>query len=180
MLRISKLTDYGVVLATHMAQAESAEPRTVRELAAETHIPQPTVGKVLKLLARGGVVESQRGARGGYRLARAPASTTIAEVIEALEGPIAVTECTSDDGTESCAHEGVCEVQGNWQRINDAVHTALSAITLAAMGTPGAALVPLALSAGEARRHRRAQPAPGARPASSDDAAEAAAEQPSH
>lgn len=130
MLRISRLTDYAIVLATQLAGHEGS--LSVRELADETGIPQPTVSKVLKALGRSGVVAATRGARGGYALSRAPHETNVAEIIAALEGPIAVTECT-DDTSDSCAHEPHCGVRANWQRINAAVQTALEAVTLADM-----------------------------------------------
>ena len=133
MLRISKLTDYAVVIATHLAACPQAH--NVRDLALETRIPQPTVSKVLKRLARHGLVVSQRGVHGGYRLARAADAINVAEVIAALEGPIAVTEC-SNHVLRGCEYEGGCGVQAHWQRINTAVHDALSGITLADMARP--------------------------------------------
>lgn len=161
MLRISKITDYGVVLCTHLATAEDGGARNVRDLAADTRIPQPTAAKVLKRLARAGVVESQRGAHGGYRLARAPERVTIAELIAALEGPIAVTECSTEETAGVCDFEGSCEVQINWQQINSAVEGALSSITLADMTKPSAPrLVGLARSADEAEQLRRAEDRP--------------------
>ncbi|MEM9074508.1 MAG: SUF system Fe-S cluster assembly regulator [Myxococcota bacterium] len=141
MLRISKLTDYGVILTTHLVGATG--PTAVRDLAIETAIPEPTVRKVLKTLVRSGVVNSTRGARGGYALARSPDAISIAEVITALEGPIAVTECTDESADSSCAHATHCGVRGNWQRINAAVLHALRAITLAEMAGPNLHLVPL-------------------------------------
>ncbi|HEY8428894.1 MAG TPA: Rrf2 family transcriptional regulator, partial [Sandaracinaceae bacterium] len=86
MLRISRIADYGVVLGTRLATLPYEDVRSVRDLAQETGIPQPTVGKILKLLARAGVVESTRGARGGYKLARRAEDLTVADVIAALEG----------------------------------------------------------------------------------------------
>ena len=131
------MTDYAVVLATHLAAAEGAQP--ARDLALQTQIPEPTASKVLKKLARAGVVISQRGAKGGYALARRPQQIGIHEVIEAIEGPIAVTEC-SDESTDSfCEYETSCGVRANWQRINLAVHRALSEMSLADMAFPGAA-----------------------------------------
>lgn len=150
MLRISKLTDYGVVLATHLATL--SRPLSVRELAEDTAIPAPTVSKVLKALARAGVVASLRGAHGGYALSRAPHAIPIAEVITALEGPIAVTECTDDRADASCSHETHCGVRANWQRINAAVASALGAISLADMAQPS--LVSLARSREHADRMR--------------------------
>ena len=150
MLRISKLTDYGIVLATRLAQF--AGPTPVPELAAETNLPQPTVRKVLKTLARSGVLTSTRGVQGGYALARPAEEISVAEVITALEGPIAVTECTDDSVDSSCAHETHCGVRGNWQRINEAVQGALSAISLAEMAHSALQLVPLSRSRQEATR----------------------------
>ena len=157
MLRISKMTDYAVVLATHLATAEG--PHAARDLAVQTQIPEPTASKVLKKLARAGVVVSQRGAKGGYTLARSPEQIGVDEVIEAIEGPIAVTEC-SDETTDSlCEYETNCGVRANWQRINVAVQRALSEITLADMAFPGTAeLVLIARSSQEAERLRAAEP----------------------
>lgn len=150
MLRISKLTDYAVVLSTHLAGL--TKPASVRELAEETGLPEPTVAKVLKTLAKAEVVVSTRGAHGGYSLARAPHAISIVEVISALEGPIAVTECTDDDA--SCAHETHCSVRGNWQRINDAVLGALSAITLDEMARSSINLITLSRSREQAQQQR--------------------------
>ncbi len=157
MLRISKMTDYAVVLATHLATAEA--PHAARDLAVQTQIPEPTASKVLKKLARAGVVVSQRGAKGGYTLARSAEQIGVDEVIEAIEGPIAVTEC-SDETTDSlCEYETNCGVRANWQRINVAVQRALSEITLADMAFPGTAeLVLIARSSQEAERLRAAEP----------------------
>jgi len=151
------MTDYAVVLATHLAAAEG--PQAARDLAVQTQIPEPTASKVLKTLARAGVVMSQRGAKGGYALARSPQHIGVNEVIEAIEGPIAVTEC-SDETTDSlCEYETNCGVRANWQRINVAVHNALSEITLADMAFPDTAeLVSLARSSQEAERRRAAGP----------------------
>ena len=136
MLRISKLTDYAVVLTTHLAAAGGGTRRAVPALAAATAIPEPTVSKVLKALGRAGVVDSIRGANGGYRLARPPSDISVAQVIIALEGPIAVTECV--DGASGCTHEEHCGVRANWEHINAALATALEAISLAEMARPDA------------------------------------------
>lgn len=153
MLRISKMTDYAVVLATHLAAVEG--PHAARDLALHTQIPEPTASKVLKKLARAGVVVSQRGAKGGYALARPAAQVGVHEVIEAIEGPIAVTECSDESADSSCEYETSCEVRANWQRINLAVQRALADISLADMAVPGAAeLVSLSLSSADANRLR--------------------------
>ncbi len=149
------MTDYAVVLATHLAASEG--PHAARDLALQTQIPEPTASKLLKKLTRAGVVVSQRGAKGGYALARAPEQIGIQEVITAIEGPIAVTECSDESSDSSCEYETNCGVRANWQRINLAVQTALSDITLADMAIPGTAeLVLLARSGDEAKRMRAA------------------------
>ena len=151
------MTDYAVVLATHLASA--VEPHAARDLAVQTQIPEPTASKVLKKLARAGVVVSQRGAKGGYALARPAAAIGVNEVIEAIEGPIAVTECSDERTDSSCEYETNCGVRANWQRINQAVHQALSDVTLADMAFAGTAeLVSIARSATEAERMRSARP----------------------
>lgn len=151
------MTDYAVVLATHLAVAEG--PHAARDMAVQTQIPEPTVSKVLKKLARAGVVVSQRGAKGGYALARSPKQIGVSEVIEAIEGPIAVTECSDETADSLCEYETNCGARANWQRINAAVHKALSSITLVDMAFPGTAeLVLIARSSEEADRMRAAGP----------------------
>lgn len=127
MLRISKLTDYGTVLLAHLA-ANQATVRSAADVASATGIALPTVSKLLKSLARAGLVSSTRGANGGYRLARPPQQITAADVIDALEGPVSITECSASDG--DCEHEGVCSVGDAWQRINVAIRRALRDVTL--------------------------------------------------
>jgi FeS assembly SUF system regulator len=133
MIRITKQTDYGIVLLTHLA-AQPLRHVNAPELAGETQLPVPMVSKILKVLVREGLLLSNRGVKGGYSLARRPDEITMAEIIAALEGPIALTECivVSSD----CSHEQLCPVRSNWQRINDAVREALDGITLAEMATP--------------------------------------------
>ena len=133
MLKLSKLADYATVLMTAIA----ADPERVhngQELAVKTRVPVPTVAKLLKTLARGGLLESQRGAHGGYKLARAPEKLSVAEIIRALEGPIAVTECSSHHG--GCNIESHCATRANWRLINTAIRQALEAVTLAQMAAP--------------------------------------------
>ena len=137
------------MLTTQLAVTPSSRP--VRDLAAETRIPQPTVSKVLKQLARAGVVTSIRGPQGGYRLARPATEIGVDEIITALEGPIAVTECADERSGSSCAYERRCGVRANWQRINDAVHGALAGITLADMASESSPpLLRIARSSAEA------------------------------
>lgn len=144
MLRISRLADYGVVLSTHLASMAPGELRSTSEMSSRTGIPQPTVSKILKTLAKAEVVQSVRGVHGGYRLARSAEDTSVAEVITALEGPIGVTECGVDGEDLDCQLSGRCDVRGNWQRINTAIQGALEGISLAEMAQPAvAALVSL-------------------------------------
>ena len=127
MIRISRLTDYGTVLLAYLAEHQ-ATVRSAADVADATGIAPPTVSKLLKSLARAGLVTSTRGANGGYRLARGPQDISAADVIDALEGPVSITECSASDG--DCEHEGVCAVGGAWQRINVAIRRALEDVTL--------------------------------------------------
>lgn len=127
MLRISKLTDYGTVVLAHLA-IDYGSVVSAADVAHATGIALPTVSKLLKSLARAGLVASTRGANGGYQLARAPHAISAADVIDALEGPVSITECSSLDS--QCEHEGVCSVGGTWQRINVAIRKALDDVSL--------------------------------------------------
>ena len=109
MLRLSKVTDYGIVLLAQLARAEDRSPKNAHRLALEVDLPAPMVSKILKSLARHELLESHRGAKGGYRLARPPAQLTVADMIAALEGPLGLTECTL--GADLCVHEKNCAVQ---------------------------------------------------------------------
>ena len=133
MIRLTKLTDYSIVLMSHLA-AEPVSQMTSTSLAQATQISPPTVSKILKVLSREGLLESHRGVNGGYTLARAPREISVAEVIAAMEGPIAMTECA--DLHAECVQESFCKVRGNWQRINEAVHNALASISLEEMAQP--------------------------------------------
>lgn len=135
MLKISKLADYGIVVMTFLAQ-EACQVRAANDVALATRLAVPTVSKVLKLLSRAGLLVSVRGARGGYRLSRPAQGISVAEVIRALEGPLAMTECTSAAGV--CSQEPYCSVRGNWQRINDTIHRALADVSLEDMVLPAA------------------------------------------
>lgn len=135
MFRISKLTDYATVVLTLLAE-QPQQVHSASDLAVRARLELPTVSKLLKPLAQAGLVESFRGASGGYRLARAASEITIAEIIRAMEGPLGVTECSVHEG--ACDHEAHCGVRGNWRRINEAVEAALRGIRLSDMLTPPA------------------------------------------
>jgi len=134
MFRISRLTDYGIVIMAHLAECQDNDTHNARELAKDTRLPAPVVSKILKALTRAGLLVSQRGSKGGYSLARPPAEIPVVEMIAALEGPVGITECTIAPG--ACAQESSCQVRDPWQRINSAVHAALAKITLADLGKP--------------------------------------------
>jgi len=129
MLRLSKLTDYAVVVLVRLGVTDSVQ--TSPGIAAVTGIPEPTVAKVLKTLAAGDLVVSQRGARGGYRLNRPLDTIPIADVIAAIDGPIALTACV--EGATGCESQGLCPMRGRWDPVNAAISQALSNITLADM-----------------------------------------------
>jgi FeS assembly SUF system regulator len=133
MLRISKLTDYGIVLLAHFAD-RPGETCNARELAESTGLPFPVVGKVLKTLAQAGLLVSHRGARGGYSLSRPAAAISVAEIIEALEGPIALMECSAGPG--HCLKEATCRVRDPWQQIHGAIRSTLARVTLGGLVRP--------------------------------------------
>ncbi len=133
MLRLSKLTDYATVILSHMAK-ESAEVHSTIGVSDATGISLPTVSKILKVLVNANVLVSSRGIKGGYALARAPESISVADVISALEGPIALTECSISH--EGCEQASGCGISANWGLINQAIQHALEAVTLADMIKP--------------------------------------------
>jgi len=132
VIRITRLTDYGIVLLSRFADGDDLAVLSARELAESTGIPLPTVSKILKTLTREGVLASQRGTQGGYRLARPAEEISVADVIGALEGPIALTDCAGQ-ANGLCEIEVSCPVRTNWQRITDAVRQALASIPLREM-----------------------------------------------
>src|SRR5690349_4909781 len=128
MLRISRLTDYAtVVLATLAEQPERVQTATA--LAEHTRIAAPTVSKLLKQLQRANLVTSTRGLHGGYQLARPATQITAADILDALEGPVALTDCSAGHGV--CDIEGTCRVGRAWQRLNLAIRRALYDVNLA-------------------------------------------------
>lgn len=133
MLRMSKMTDYGTVILTYLAY-QPGRLHAASEIAERVHVALPTVSKVLKTLVHTGLVASHRGTKGGYTLARPAEHITVAEILGVLEGPIGLTECSSNPG--QCVQETSCSVRGNWQRINLAIRKALEEVTLAEMVRP--------------------------------------------
>jgi FeS assembly SUF system regulator len=133
MLRIAKLTDYATVLMVRLAR-EPAHCFSATQLADELGLPQPTVAKLLKRLLRAQLLASVRGAGGGYSLAHAPHAISVADVVNAIEGPVALTECALGRG--NCSLEQDCATRANWQLISRAVRVALEAVSLADMAVP--------------------------------------------
>ena len=142
MIRLSKLADDGIVIASHLARHPDRQ-QTAPEVAAATSVPLPMTSKILKLLTRAEVLVSHRGSHGGYGLARVAERVTVAEVIEALDGPIAITSCTEPTPGD-CSILSLCPARANWERINLAIREALSDVTLAEMANtiPSAFLLP--------------------------------------
>jgi len=130
MLRVTKFTDYATVVLSAMA-AEATAVLSASELAERAGLEVPTVSKLLKPLAQAGLVEGFRGANGGYRLARPANAISLIEIVEAMEGPVGMTECSVHGG--NCGIEDQCGVRANWRRINDVVAEALRSVTLAQM-----------------------------------------------
>jgi len=134
MLRISRMTDYGTMILVHLAGQDCSTHCAASDVAAATHVALPTTQKLLKVLARAGLVEATRGAEGGYRLARPPGTISAAEIVDVLEGPVAITECSTQDS--QCELEQLCLVGDAWQRINEAILSALRETSLADLQRP--------------------------------------------
>jgi FeS assembly SUF system regulator len=148
MLRMSKLTDYGIVLLMHMAQEGAPPVLTAQELARQAKLPLPTVSKILKELCHHAIVASHRGRRGGYRLARPADQISVAAIIAALEGPVSVTECSDSGGL--CALEPTCVARVHWGPISRAILGTLERLPLSHLGPrPITIGPPLALAARE-------------------------------
>lgn len=133
MLKLSKMTDYATVILSVIAK-DQHRLHGALELAEVTGIALPSVSKILKILTRAGILSSMRGAKGGYLLAREPEKITVATVISALEGPIALTECSASH--KGCDQASGCRIQGNWHLINQKIANALESVTLADMIMP--------------------------------------------
>jgi len=130
MIRMSKLTDYAIVILAHLARAQGT--LTAQELAARSRVPLPTVSKLAKELSKAGLVVSHRGRNGGYGLARAAEAISVAEIVEALEGPIALTEC-SRPGKIDCGIEDTCLARQSWDPVSRAIEDALRGLPLSAI-----------------------------------------------
>jgi FeS assembly SUF system regulator len=162
MIRLAKLTDYGFVVLTHFANNTDRRIHNARDVAEEVGLPLPTVSKLLKTFARGGLLSAHRGVNGGYSLNGKPDEIKVSRILEVLEGPIAITECM-EGGETSCVLQIVCPVRPKWQGINVAVKEALQKISLADMAKSSSQFVPLVTGSGgqddespKRRRQRKA------------------------
>jgi FeS assembly SUF system regulator len=131
MIRMSKLTDYAIVLLAHLARSEGTV--TAQDLAERSKVPLPTVSKLCKELSKAGLVISHRGRHGGYGLARPAESISVAEIVEALEGPIALTECVHPGVQQACGIEATCLARDSWDPVSRAIQDALRALPLSAI-----------------------------------------------
>lgn len=148
MIILSKLADYGVIVATHLA-IHSDRRANAAQIAAETRLPPATVAKVLKALAHADLVSATRGASGGYRLARPAPAISVAEVVAAIDGDIGLTQCSVH--VDECAHTTYCPTRPHWAAINRAVGEALAAVSLDDMISPLSFLPAVAALAEPAR-----------------------------
>jgi FeS assembly SUF system regulator len=131
-MRLSSLADYAVVMMSAAARHCGHAQINAGQLAEETGIPLPTVQKLVSKLSSAGLLRSARGAGGGFKLARPAAAVSLADIIEAIEGPIAMTSCV-ESGKHDCGLEGNCRVQAHWPMVNDAVRGALANINLTSL-----------------------------------------------
>ena len=132
---MTRLTDYGIVLLTYFARDPDSSFHNARDVAASARLPLPTVNKILKALTRKGLLVSHRGVKGGYSLARPAEEISMADIISATEGPLALTQCTLSLPGQ-CVQESCCPVHGNWQKINDVIRQALESVKLSEMARP--------------------------------------------
>lgn len=149
MIRVSRLADYGVVLACHIA-GHRGHCHNAYELSEATGLPAPTVSKLLAALAKSGILTSVRGAKGGYRLAREADRITAADIVTAVDGPIALTICL-EHGDGFCDVESLCPTRHGWHRVNEAIRAALASVTLTELA-PGLLGSPMAWPPTEAAR----------------------------
>lgn len=134
MIKLSKLTDYAVVILSEMSQNQDGL-YSAATLASQTNLPEPTVSKILKMLVKANLITSERGVNGGYKLGCTANHVLVSSIISAMEGPIALTACV-DSSDDQCALEGFCAMHGRWNAVNTAIVTALENVTLADMIRP--------------------------------------------
>ncbi len=165
MIRMSKLTDYAILILAHLARSPGT--LTAHELAARSRVPVPTVSKLAKELSKAGLVVSHRGRNGGYGLARPADQISVAEIVEALEGPIALTDCARPGGAAGCEIEDTCLARESWDPVSRAIETALRGLPLSSIapyraGEP--APTPVRIGAPAASLAAATATVPGGRP----------------
>ena len=149
MLRMSKMTDYGTLVLAHMA-AEPGRIFSASDIANETDLALPSVRKLLKTMSKAKLVASYRGASGGYALARSADQISAAQILDALEGPVTLTECSASDS--QCRLARSCGVGRSWQHINRLIRQSLSDVSLAQLSDVTTLNVNFSLSDGLAIR----------------------------
>lgn len=136
MIRLTKQADYGILLMTQFARAGNGIAFSASDLATRSGLSLPMVNKTLKLLSKAKLLASTRGVKGGYQMTRSPEAITLEEVIAAVDGPIALTECHERGGTHDCGLSANCPTRVNWGIINEALRDSLSGVTLLQMVHP--------------------------------------------
>jgi FeS assembly SUF system regulator len=135
MIRLSRLTDYAVALLSHMGKEGDKDLWAATDLTEKSGLPLPTVAKIMKMLAKSGLITAQRGAAGGYKLARAQKDISVAEIIEVMDGPIAITDCSKGSARTGCSIQSICPMNDGWNKVNSALRKALENVSLAEMST---------------------------------------------
>lgn len=134
MIKLTKLADYAVILMCQMSHSDGRV--SAQDLATSTGIPVPTVSKILNMLSRGGLLQSHRGLKGGFALTRVADDIAVSEIIEVMDGPIALTLCTESASACDCGFDDVCSLRPRWQVINSAVKSALDDVKLSVLAEP--------------------------------------------
>lgn len=135
MFKINRITDYAVVILNTMCHKDVGTLFSATDLAERTAIPLPTVSKTLKLLAKGKILVSHRGVAGGYALTRTPKEITIAHILEAIEGPLALTACV-EESEDDCNAISYCPLSGQWETMNKGISNILNSVTMEDMAKP--------------------------------------------
>lgn len=136
MIRVSKMTDYSVVILSCFVAATPGQLLNASELSTRTHLPLPTVSKILKMLTKAKILKSQRGVQGGYSLERYADDISVAEIVTAIDGPIALTACVDTSEDMECSVEPLCPMSGGWDKLNGAVRTSFERVSLREISAP--------------------------------------------
>jgi FeS assembly SUF system regulator len=153
MLKLNRMTDYGAVILSVLASQwryDRGESLSAVEIATKSGLGQASVAKILKILAASGLVSASRGKNGGYRLTAPPEEISVSALIEAMEGPIALTACV-ETSADPCAAQNSCFLSGNWEHINRAINGALSQVTIAHLIDPESHFRPASEMSAEAQ-----------------------------